>query len=194
MERTAGSTSSTEPRRRAPAAAPGGVPLGHVVGAHGLRGALRVRSDGGDATNLLHVRNVRLIREGQREAVDYEVTRAELGSRGEIRLVLSGVAGRDAAEALRGSRVLARAEDLERLGEGEYYEYELVGCRVMDGEGRGIGTVRGIWTTGGPDVLVDEDADGVEHLIPTARDIMRRVDIEAREIVIDAIPGLLGEK
>jgi 16S rRNA processing protein RimM len=175
-----------------PAAAPDGVLLGHVVGAHGLRGALRVRPEGGDSTNLLHVVNVRLIKEGQRQAVDYEVARAEPGRSGEMRLTLVGVRSRDEADGLRGSRILARPQDLERLDEGEYYEYELVGCRVIDGEGREIGTVRGIWTTGAPDVLVVEDDAGTEHLIPTAREIMRRVDVEARVIVIEAIPGLLG--
>ena len=56
-----------------------------------------------------------------------------------------------------------------------------------------IGTVRGIWETGAPDVLVVEDADGAEHLIPAAEALLLEVDIEGGRIVVDAIPGLVDE-
>jgi 16S rRNA processing protein RimM len=115
------------------------------------------------------------------------------GRRGEARLALDGVDSREAAEALRGRLVLAPAGHLEPLSEGEYYQYELVGCRVEDGEGRTLGVVSGIWETGAPDVLVvvDESAAGREHLIPAAGEFLREVDLEARRIVIDVPPGLL---
>jgi len=194
MERTAGSTSSTEERTREPAVALGGVTLGRVVGAHGLCGVLRVRLLGDGLTNLLQIPGVLLgTGEEDTEAVAYQVTRAAPGRRGEVRLELAGVTDRDAAESLRNRWVLARSEDLAALPPGEYYQYELVGCRVFDRDGREIGTVQSIWSTGAPDVLVVEGDGGTEQLIPTAREIMQEVDIEGRRIVIDAIPGLITE-
>jgi 16S rRNA processing protein RimM len=194
MGRTADSTSSTDETPREPAQAACGVALGRVVGVHGLRGALRVRILGDDATNLMNVPRLRL---GQNEedsgAVEYEVTRVGSGRRGEVRLSLAGVTRREQAEALRGQWVLARVADLERLPDGEYYEYELVGCRVEDRQGRALGVVRGVWETGAADVLVVEAGDGVEHLIPAAADLLSEVDVAGRRIVVDAIPGLLRE-
>jgi 16S rRNA processing protein RimM len=166
--------------------------LGRVAGAHGLRGQLRVSVVGGDPANLMRLSRVVLGRtEEETTAEAYDVVSVARGRRNEVRMALAGIGDRATADALRGFWVLGCAADLERLPPGEYYEYELVGCRVEDGAGRRIGVVRGLWETGAPDVLVVEDAAGAEHLIPAADGILREVDVEGRRIVIDAIPGLL---
>ena len=188
MERTVGSTSSTEDPPRAAEV----VALGRVAGAHGLRGQLRVRVIGGDPTSLMHIPRVSLGRtEEDPTAEAYDVERVARGRRDEVRMALAGIGNRAAAEALRGLFVLGRTADLERLPPGEYYEYELIGCRVEDGAGRPIGVVREVWRTGAPAVLVVVDAAGAEHLIPAAEGILQEVDVEGRRIAIDAIPGLL---
>ncbi len=178
---------------RAAADAPAGVIVGRVVGAHGLRGELRVRMLGETNDNLDAGVSVKLAREeGDPKAVEARVRAIGSGRRGEARLTLDGVDSREAAEALRGRLVLAPAGHLEPLAEGEYYQYELVGCRVEDGCGRNLGVVSGIWETGAPDVLVVKDESaGREHLIPAAGAFLREVDLEARRIVVDAPPGLL---
>ncbi len=80
---------------------------------------------------------------------------------------------------------------LEPLAPGEYYGYQLMGCRVERVDGREIGVVRDIWPTGEANVLVIEGEGGVEHLIPAAEELLREIDIEGRRIVVDVIPGLL---
>jgi len=87
--------------------------------------------------------------------------------------------------------VLGDTSGLEALPEGEYYWHELIGCRVESAAGESIGIVREIWETGAHDLLVIERVEGGRALVPTAREIMREVDVEMRRIVIDAIPGLL---
>jgi 16S rRNA processing protein RimM len=183
MERTAGSTSSIELER---------VTLGRVIGAHGLRGELRVRLLDGTDNNLHALSSVWLAREeGDPKPVEARVRAVGSGRRGEARLALEGVDGRDAAEALRGRLVQADVDQLGPLEEGEYYQYELIGCRVEDGSGRVLGVVQEIWDTGAPAVLVVVDQAKREHLIPAAREILREVDVAARRITIDAPPGLL---
>ena len=56
--------------------------------------------------------------------------------------------------------------------------------------GRSIGTVKEIWETGAHDVLVVEREDGRICLVPTARALMKEVDIEAGRIVVEDLPGL----
>jgi 16S rRNA processing protein RimM len=50
--------------------------------------------------------------------------------------------------------------------------------------------VREIWETGAHDVLVVEGEGGRRCLVPTARDLMREVDVEAGRIVVEELPGL----
>jgi len=188
MEPTAGSTSSTETERE-PAER---VALGRVVGAHGMGGQLRVRYFGAGPDNLMRLETVLLAEsEDAADAERFEVIRAAPGRREEVRMALAGVADRESAERLRGKLVVAEASQLEVLPEGEYYSYQLVGCRVEGVDGQPIGTVREVWPTGAVDVLVVEGEEGARQLIPAAEDQLRRVDIEARRIVIEILPGLL---
>ena len=188
MEPTAGSTSSTETERE-PAER---VSLGRVVGAHGMGGQLRVRYFGGAPDNLIRLEAVLLAeREDAADAERFEVTRAAPGRRDEVRMTLAGVENRESAERLRGKLVVVEASQLEALPEGEYYSYQLIGCRVEGTDGQSIGTVREVWATGAVDVLVVEDEKGTRQLIPAAESQLRTVDIEVRRIVIEILPGLL---
>ena len=188
MEPTAGSTSSTESERE-----PGErVVLGRIVGAHGLGGQLRVRYFGGAPDNLMRLETALLAEsEDAADAERFEVTRAAPGRREEVRMAFAGIADRESAEQLRGKWVIAEASQLEALPEGEYYSYQLVGCRVEAADGQALGTVREVWPTGAVDVLVVEGKDGAQQLIPAAEDQLRTIDIEARRIVIEILPGLL---
>jgi 16S rRNA processing protein RimM len=200
MERAVGSTSSTEPPIAAAlmgsaAPVPGALlVVGRVVGAHGLRGQLRVRCSGEAEAALLGARRITLLREPETAGgLGFEVRAAAPGRRGELRLALEGVGRREQADALRGSCVALDPSALEAPGPGEYYAYQLVGCRVEREDGSEIGRVSGIWPTGGVDLLVVKGRAGAEHLIPAAPEFLLEVDLEAGRIAIDAIPGLIDD-
>ena len=185
MERSAGSRSSTE------ANGPRAVPLGRVVGAHGLRGGLRVRYFAEGPDNLLGVRSVALARsEADPDAKRFDVRSISPCRAGELRLDLVGLRTRAEALALGGRLVLVDAGELRALGPGEYYGYQLLGCRVEGEDGDVVGTLREIWETGASDVLVVEDERGGRHLLPAA--LLRRLDAEQGRIVIEILPGLLA--
>jgi 16S rRNA processing protein RimM len=168
------------------------VVLGRVVGAHARGGEVRVRWLGDGPEHLLAVDRVRLgAADGAEDARSYAVLEAGAGRSGEVRLRLAGVEDRESAEALVGLHVLGGPAQLPALGEGEYYWFEWIGCRVEDAHGAPLGTVVEIWETGAHDVLVVEGADGRRRLLPAAAELLKEVDIEGRRIAIEVIPGLL---
>ncbi len=180
------------------------VALGKVTGAHGLRGSLRVYGFSDDAKNLLQSTHVFVSRhEAGREAKRYEVLDATVSRGREVRIRLEGVSDRNAAELLRGAFVFAERQALQKLGPGEYYWHELLGCRVEDEQGVEIGVVESLLETGAHDVLVvrasakdaaglsGDDRGGKRTLIPTVPEFLREVDVEKQRIVVHVIPGLL---
>lgn len=180
---TTGSTSSTDATR---------VVVGCVLGAHGLKGEIRVRVLGDGPGHLLQVASIALASNSDDPLPrSHDVVRARPGRPGEVRLTLEGVEGRDAAAALRGMLVLADPASLDALPADEFYWFELVGCRVVTQDGETIGTVRELWETGAHDVLVVQGVDGRRRLVPTARELVSEIDLEHRRVVVDAIPGLL---
>jgi 16S rRNA processing protein RimM len=168
--------------------------LGRVLGAHGLRGQVRIRYFGDGPENILGAPRL-FLAEPERgiespAAEEFEVEAGAAGRRGEVRLALRGVADRSAAEGLKGRLVAGEMEHLSPLPKGEFYWHELIGCRVESSGGRAIGTVKEIWETGAHDVLVVEGEDGRRCLVPTARDLMKEVDVETGRIVVEDLPGL----
>jgi 16S rRNA processing protein RimM len=103
---------------------------------------------------------------------------------------LEGVAGREAAEALRG-RPLLVARDAPALGDGEWWADELEGCAVVDGAVR-VGVVRRMLALPSCEVLEVERSGGGELLVPLVRDAVRSVDVEGRRIDVDL--AFLGEE
>jgi len=171
------------------------VVLGRVVGAHGVGGEVRVRVLGDGPENLLVARRVALAdpRRGRDDpaAQIHEIEGGRTGRQGEVRLRLAGIADRDAAEALAGRLVVVEAAGLPALPPGEFYCYELIGCRVETTSGRALGRVVEVWDAGGRDLLVVEDEAGTRRLLPTARELMPEVDPGAGRIAVVDLPGLL---
>ena len=186
MERTSGSTSSTD-------APPEKVSIGRVLGAHGLRGEVRVRCDLDDVSVLVEGMRLELSAEGKFGlSRTLEIRSVGSGRGKELKLGFRDIDDRSAAESLAGREMLVEASLLPVLDEGEFYAYQLVGCRIEDETGRSVGTVRNIWSTGAPDVLVLDDDEGCERMVPAA--FLREVDLEAGRAVIEVIPGLLDEQ
>jgi 16S rRNA processing protein RimM len=95
------------------------------------------------------------------------------------------------AEQYVGGRLVVDGSDAGRLGDGEYYEHQIVGSEVLDTDGRSLGVVKRLVRTGGTDVLVVERDGSREYLIPFASDICTEVDVDAKRILIHPPEGLL---
>lgn len=105
-------------------------------------------------------------------------------------LKLKGIDTLAAADALVGRDALVEAGVFRRLEPDRFYDFELLGRRVVTRDGTAVGEVAGILETGGPVLLVVRRGDR-EVYIPFAEGILVKVDPEAGEIVIDPPDGLL---
>lgn len=166
--------------------------LGRVLGAHGVLGFIRVRYTGDGPEHLIRATQITLSENEEGSAgTKYEIEEGGTGRAGEARLKLEGIATREAAQALRGRFVLGETAELEALPEGEFYWYQLVGCRVETEAGEPVGIVRELWETGAHDVLVIRSEDGRQILVPTAKELLPVIDLADKRLVVAEIPGLI---
>lgn len=192
MDPTSSSDASRDSDNRLPSDVGLRLVIGEIVGAHGLRGEVRVRVTGDSGQNLLNAESLWLARRiDEPSPRRVGVRGGGSGRAGEIRLHFEGIDDRDAAEALKGLRILTEASALPKLPEGEFYWHELVGCRVESEAGLVAGIVQEIWETGAHDVLVVVDERGARRLVPTAAELVKTIDLAARRIVVADLPGLL---
>jgi 16S rRNA processing protein RimM len=159
------------------------IHVGRIVRPIGLKGFVGV---GGSEGGLALVSRVVLRRGG----VDQERKVLEARPQGRVWAVhLEGTSDRDGAEGLVGWEVLAERSELGEAAEGTHFWADLEGLPVVTVGGEQVGTVTGLYETGGVDVLVVMGQRG-ESLIPLAPYV--QVDLDARKIVVDPPEGLLG--
>ncbi len=110
--------------------------------------------------------------------------------KGRINLKFAGIDDPDAADKLRGATICIPANEAVELEEGEFFDWELVGCGVETIGGDKIGTVSEVMRTGGTEILVVA-GETKDYLIPFAESICTEVEIDKRLIRIDPPEGLL---
>lgn len=94
-------------------------------------------------------------------------------------------------EKYKGCDLLVSDEYLVELDEGEFYYFEVIGCVVKSTTGEIIGEVREILETGANDVWIVKRPGKKDALIPYIDDVVKEINIEDQEIIIEIIEGLL---
>jgi len=180
MEELSGSSGARQPELRY-------LAIGRVVRAHGLHGEVSVTiltefPERFETTEWVYLGN-------EFEATPYRLERYRWHKKN-LLLTLSGVANRTQAEQLRGQFVQVPLEEAVPLPEGTYYLYQLIGLQVITVDGQSLGSVHDILETGANDVYVVE-GDERQILLPAIDDVIQSVDIEAGQIVVQVIDGLI---
>jgi 16S rRNA processing protein RimM len=111
---------------------------------------------------------------------------------GRLLVRLTGVADRDAADALRGTVFVIDSEELPPIEEpDEYYDHQLEGLTVRTVAGRDVGTVAEVVHTAAGELLAVRELAGAEVLVPFVSAIVTSVSLPERMIEIDPPEGLL---
>jgi 16S rRNA processing protein RimM len=80
---------------------------------------------------------------------------------------------------------------LAPLPEGEYYHHQVLGLRVVDENGAGIGTIVEIIETGANDVYVVRQEGGSDILLPAIDPVILDVNLNSGEMLVHLLPGLV---
>jgi 16S rRNA processing protein RimM len=171
------------------------IRIGRIIGAHGLRGALRFRPDDPASESIQNVERIFLAAgdaasESALDPREFRVSESAPHTRGTMRLMLEGIIDLNLAEPLIGKNVFVDEADLPAPEENEFYYRDVIGCEVFLLDGTRLGIVEEIIATGANDVFVVR-GDGKEVLVPAIEDVVKEIDAASKRIVIEAIPGLL---
>ena len=162
------------------------VCVGAIAGAFGVRGEARLKSFCAEPAAIADY--APLVTEDGRS---FGVTLVR-PLQGAFAARLTGVATREAAEALKGTRLYAPRDRLPPLPADEFYHADLIGLAVLDAGGAAVGVVKAIHDHGAGDVLEIARPGRPDALIPFTRAAVPTVDLAGRRIVIDPPPGLTG--
>jgi len=123
------------------------------------------------------------------EAIPHTVARFRWHSGG-LLLQLADVRDRNAAELLRDQLVQIARQDAVELSPGQFYEYQIIGLKVVTEDGEPLGQVVEVLTTGANDVYVVQGPRG-EVLLPARIEVVRAIDLDAGTMTVTLLPGLV---
>jgi 16S rRNA processing protein RimM len=157
--------------------------VGYVSRAHGLKGTVVVKTFDPASSALGEVDRVHLApKDGAPREV--EIVDVREGPGGDLLLQLEGLSTREGADALVGSTVSVHRDEIDAPDEGEFFQGDLVGLRAVTPDGKALGVVHEVWSSGPVPNLVLRDGDR-EEMVPFAEDFVRKVDLAAGTIVIE---------
>jgi len=97
---------------------------------------------------------------------------------------------RNAAEKLKGCRLLLPDEQLKPLEKNEFFIHQLIGCRVEDQNGCILGEVTDLLETAA-NIVYKVQKGKSEFLVPDVPHVVLELDVEKQRIIINPIPGLI---
>jgi 16S rRNA processing protein RimM len=164
------------------------VCVGAVAGAHGVRGAVKIKSF---TANPEDVARYGPLEDGSGER--QFILRLTGAGKGVVVGHLSGIADRNQAEAARGLRLYLSRTALPPTEEDEYYHADLIGLDAVLSDGTPLGPVRAVHDFGAGDTLEIVRNEGPPLMVPFTCAVVPSVDLAAGRLVIDPPHGLIEE-
>lgn len=162
--------------------------IGKIVNTHGIKGEFKVFPDTERNDRFKNLMYVYIDKDGVITKFSVDSVRYHKNF---VLLKLKGIDDINKAEEYVGSKVKVDRENAIPLEEDEYFICDILGSEVYTEEGQYLGRVRDILKTGSNDVYVVEGLNGKEILLPAISEVIKKVDIQKRKLLVRMIEGLL---
>ncbi|MBX6369503.1 MAG: ribosome maturation factor RimM [Rhodospirillales bacterium] len=156
------------------------VLVGVIVGAHGVRGAVRIKPFTAEPAAIAAYGPL----EDETGTRRFEIRLVGEG-KGVVIATLKGIGDRNAAEALKGLRLYVARAALPPPGEEEFYHADLIGLAAVRRDGTLLGRVCAVHDFGAGDSLELALADGGTLLVPFTKAVVPEIDVAGGKLVVE---------
>lgn len=164
--------------------------VGKIVNTQGIRGEVRVIS-ATDFADERYAKGATLYVRDQKNG-DYKPLKVSNYRKHKQFdcLKFEGLPSINDVEKYKGCSLFVTEAQLSELEEGDFYYHQIIGMDVITDTGKELGTIKEILSPGANDVWV-VDTGAADVLIPYIRDVVRRVDLKTKKVIVHLIPGLI---
>ena len=161
--------------------------VGQIVNTFGIKGFLKVNplvdnNNQFKSFKTLYIQKKNNVQELQVEEVKF--------SKNLVLLKFKGIETIEQAEELRNIYIQAKRSDI-RLEKGAYFIVDLIGLEVYTEEGELLGILKEVLQPGANDVYIVENEAKKEILLPAIPDVVKKVDIEGKKMIVRLLKGLI---
>jgi len=162
--------------------------VGVISSTHGVRGEVKVFPTTDDPQRFRRLKEVTL--DTGRERLSLKIQNVKF-FKNMVILKFEGYDNINDIERYRGQELWIRRDQAVDLKKDEYFIADLVRMNVTEEDGRVLGTLTDVIQTGANDVYVVKMENGKEILLPAIRQCILHVDVEAGQMQVHLLPGLL---
>lgn len=162
--------------------------VGVISSTHGVRGEVKVYPTTDDPKRFKQLKEVTL--DTGKELLPMEIQGVKF-FKNMVILKFKGYDSINAIERYKGKDLLIHRSQAVPLKEGENFIVDLIGLTVITDEGETLGKLTDVLKTGANDVYVVEMPSGKEVLIPVIKPCILNVDLEAGQVKVHLLEGLL---
>lgn len=152
--------------------------IGVIVGAHGIKGEVRIKPYINDIDGFVTYAVPQTF-----DGTAYLVKEVRQGPKGFVLAKVEAATDRNEAEAQRGIALYLKVEDLPELETEEFYFAELEGLAVVKEDGSPFGKLLYVFDNGAHPVL-NIRYKGKEICLPFTEDVVLSVDLDEKQMVV----------
>lgn len=170
--------------------------VGVITSTHGVRGEVKVFPTTDDAKRFKRLKTVILDTGKEKRTLEIEQVKF---FKNLVILKFKEFDNVDDVQKFRQKDLYVERKDAVRLRKDEYFIADLIDMDVFEEDGRKIGRLTDVISTGANDVYVvalDEnfaDTAAKEVLLPAIKQCVREISIEEKKMVVHLMEGLLDE-
>jgi 16S rRNA processing protein RimM len=159
--------------------------IGTIAGVKGLTGEVKLKLD----SNFDLLESISSVSLTQDDTI-YEAKVKSITQEGKSVLMrLEGYNSREDTEPIIGAEIFTQKSQLRDLDEDEWWFGDLIGLTAYTTGGERVGVVSAIVDSG--NYLLEIENEGKTYLVPFVKALVPLVDIKAKRLEIEDLPGLL---
>lgn len=162
--------------------------VGVISSTHGIRGEVKVYPTTDDVKRFDYLKEV--ILDTKKELKPLKVSGVKY-FKNQVILKFENIDNINDIEAYKGCDLLITRENAVELEHGEYFIYDILGSTVITDENVELGILEEVISSTANDVFIVKTKEGKEILIPFIDQCILNIDIEAKEIKVHILDGLI---
>ena len=162
--------------------------VGVITSTHGVRGEVKVFPTTDDPGRFNKLKEVLL--DTGKELKPMEITQVKF-FKNMVILKFKGFDNINDIEIYKGKDLLIHRDQAVKLGPDENFIVDLIGLLVITDQKEELGTLKDVLQTGANDVYVVQTNSGKEILLPAIKQCILNVDLEAGQMTVHVLEGLL---
>ena len=161
--------------------------IGQIVNTSGLKGVVKVNPFTDDMSRFEELKKVFI--EKNKELTEYEIEEVRY-HKNQVLLKFKNIDSIEEAEKFRNCYIKISRKDAKKLPEDTYFIVDLIDINVYLENNEYVGKIIDVFSTGSNDVYVIKREENSDLLIPAIKDVVKKVDIKNKKMIIHLIKGL----